>query len=71
MTDFAAARRTMVDNQIRTYDVTDQSCSGSFETVPREHFVAERQMRDFAYLDREQTARDGQTRCWRRWCWPV
>lgn len=61
MTDFTAARRTMVDNQIRTYDVSDKVVLAAFETVPREHFVAERDAA-LAYLDREQTARDGQTR---------
>jgi protein-L-isoaspartate(D-aspartate) O-methyltransferase len=37
--EFAAARRTMVDNQIRTYDVTNKAILSAFETVPREVFV--------------------------------
>ena len=61
MTDFAAARRTMVENQIRTYDVTDQKLLASFERVPREAFVDVSE-RATAYLDRPQWARDGKTR---------
>lgn len=61
MTDFAAARRTMVSNQLRTYDVTDQTLLAAFETVPREVFVADGEGHK-AYLDREVTARDGRTR---------
>lgn len=61
MTDFAAARRTMVDNQIRTYDVSDKLVLAAFEAVPREHFVPVSDAA-VAYIDREQTARDGVTR---------
>ena len=61
MTDFAAARRTMVSNQLRTYDVTDQNLLAAFESVPREAFVVDGQG-TVAYLDREVTARDGATR---------
>jgi len=57
MIDYAAARRTMVENQLRTYDVTDQRVLAAFESVPREAFVSDRQ-RAIAYLDRELTARD-------------
>lgn len=60
MTDFAAARRTMVENQIRTYDVTDQTLLASFSSVPREAFVAGTE-KATAYLDRLQRARDGKT----------
>jgi protein-L-isoaspartate(D-aspartate) O-methyltransferase len=49
-TDFAAARRTMVDGQLRTYDVTDQALLGAFLSVPRERFVAPAQA-GIAYLD--------------------
>lgn len=58
MTDFAAARRTMVENQLRTYDVTDQRVLGAFGAIAREAFVEERQ-RAIAYLDRPLTARGG------------
>ncbi len=51
----------MVENQIRTYDVTDQALLAVFAAVPREVFVAGGE-RATAYLDRLQTARDGKTR---------
>lgn len=34
------ARRVMVDNQIRTFDVTDRDVLAAFDVVPRERFVA-------------------------------
>ena len=34
--DFAAARQTMVDSQVRVNDVTDQSIQAAMRTVPRE-----------------------------------
>ncbi len=37
--DFATLRRTMVDRQIRTYDVSDLRVVDRFEEVPREKFV--------------------------------
>jgi protein-L-isoaspartate(D-aspartate) O-methyltransferase len=37
--DYALARRTMTENQLRTYDVTDHAVLSAFETVPRENFV--------------------------------
>lgn len=37
--DFEAARRTMVDTQIRPNDVTDPAIVGAFLRVPREAFV--------------------------------
>ena len=48
---FAAARRVMVDNQIRTFDVTDRALLSAFDTVPRERFVPA-DCRELAYLDR-------------------
>ncbi|WP_026088119.1 protein-L-isoaspartate O-methyltransferase family protein [Bartonella rattaustraliani] len=48
--DFAELRRKMVDNQIRTVDVTDLSVLKAFLTVPREDFVPE-DMRALSYLD--------------------
>jgi protein-L-isoaspartate(D-aspartate) O-methyltransferase len=39
MTDFAAARRMMVDGQVRTADVTDRRLLAAFLEVPRERFV--------------------------------
>ena len=39
MIDFAQTRRNMVDGQLRTYDITDQSVLTAMGRVPREHFV--------------------------------
>jgi protein-L-isoaspartate(D-aspartate) O-methyltransferase len=38
-TDFATLRRTMVDCQIRTFDVTDQTLLAQFSQIPREKFL--------------------------------
>jgi protein-L-isoaspartate(D-aspartate) O-methyltransferase len=51
MLEFQQARRNMVDCQLRTCDVTDQTLLAAFETVPRERFVPEA-ARPIAYLDR-------------------
>jgi len=48
--DFVSLRRKMVDNQIRTVDVTDLGVLAAFLDVAREDFVAQTK-RDFAYLD--------------------
>lgn len=50
MTDFVAARRTMVESQIRTVDVTDLRVQAAFEQVPRELFVP-LPLRGLAYSD--------------------
>jgi protein-L-isoaspartate(D-aspartate) O-methyltransferase len=39
LSDFATQRQTMVDCQIRTFDVTDQDVIARFLDVPRERFV--------------------------------
>jgi len=39
MFDYAAARRHMIDNQIRTNDVTDPVVLAAFRQVPRETFT--------------------------------
>lgn len=49
--DFARARQTMVDTQIRTGDVTDQHVLEAFLAVPREAFLPASQ-RTLAYRDR-------------------
>lgn len=50
--DFAAARRHMVDSQIRTVAVTDPLVIEAMLAVPREYFVpAER--RNLAYIDED------------------
>ncbi len=50
MIDFAAARRMMVDGQVRTSDVTDPRLIAAMLDIPRERFVPETQA-DLAYLD--------------------
>jgi protein-L-isoaspartate(D-aspartate) O-methyltransferase len=50
MTDFAAARRNMVDGQVRTADVTDLRIIAAMLEVPREQFVAPA-LAGLAYLD--------------------
>jgi protein-L-isoaspartate(D-aspartate) O-methyltransferase len=39
MVDFAQARRTMVDCQLRTFDISDTPLLDAMNTVPRERFV--------------------------------
>lgn len=50
MTDFSRARRTMVDNQLRTSGITDWRILDAMNRVPRETFVPESQI-DFAYSE--------------------
>ena len=50
MIDFAAARRMMVDGQIRTSDVTDLPLIAAMMDVPRERFVPHAKAA-LAYLD--------------------
>ena len=50
--DFEAARVKMVDNQIRTTDVTSHSVLSAFLTVPREAFVPEK-AKVLAYIDND------------------
>jgi protein-L-isoaspartate(D-aspartate) O-methyltransferase len=52
MADFAAARRTMVEGQIRTVDVTAPRLLAAFLDVPRERFVPPGS-EALAYLDRD------------------
>jgi protein-L-isoaspartate(D-aspartate) O-methyltransferase len=52
MADFAALRQRMVDNQLRTREVTDRDVIRAFSTVPRENFAAPDEQ-PFAYTDRE------------------
>jgi protein-L-isoaspartate(D-aspartate) O-methyltransferase len=59
MIDFAAARRMMVDGQVRTADVTDRRLLAAMSDVPRERFVPESKA-ELAYLDRDLPASDGQ-----------
>ena len=60
MTDFAAARRHMVDGQVRTADVTDHRIISAMLEVPRERFVPPPSAA-LAYLD--QASPVGGGRC--------
>ena len=54
MIDFAHARKTMVDNQLRTSSITDRRILNAMGKVPRELFVPEAR-RDLAYIDAAQS----------------
>jgi len=58
MTDFAAARRHMVDGQVRTADVTDLRIIGAMQEIPRERFVPAAEA-GIAYLDLDVPAGEG------------
>ena len=55
MIDFTAARRMMVDGQVRTSDVTDRRIIAAMLELPRERFVPATNA-DLAYLDRDVPA---------------
>src|ERR1041385_7610834 len=61
MADYAQARRTMVDCQVRPSDVTDLRIIAAMLDVPRERFVAPAQ-RAVAYLDIDVPAAEGSRR---------
>lgn len=50
MTDFASARQTMVDTQVRTEGVTDHDVLRAMSNIPREKFLPPRS-RPFAFID--------------------
>ncbi len=52
MTDFALARRNMVESQVRTNDVTDRRLISALLEVPRERFVPA-SVRELAYIDED------------------
>ena len=52
MPDFAAARRMMVDGQVRTSDVTDPRIIAAMLELPRQQFVPQRHAA-LAYVDRD------------------
>lgn len=58
MADFAAARRMMVDGQVRTNDVTDQRLIAAMLDIPREAFVP-RAVRELSYLDLDVPVGEG------------
>jgi protein-L-isoaspartate(D-aspartate) O-methyltransferase len=61
MTDFATARRHMVDGQVRTADVTDLRILSAMLEIPRERFVAPAAA-GLAYLDLDLPVGDGSRR---------
>ena len=56
--DFQAARRAMVDSQLRPQAVTDPLVIAAMATVPREAYVPE-ESRVFAYIDRVVSLGEG------------
>lgn len=66
MMDFAAARRAMVDGQVRTSDVTDLGVIAAMLEIPRERFVP-RTMEPLAYLDRDLPLNGGPAGKASRW----
>ncbi len=58
MIDFAAARRMMVDGQVRTADVTDLRLIAAMGELPRERFVSPNKA-DLSYLDLDLPAGEG------------
>jgi protein-L-isoaspartate(D-aspartate) O-methyltransferase len=58
MADMQHQRRVMVDNQIRTFDVTDRDLLAAFDRVPREVFL-DTGDRATAYTDRAVTVHAG------------
>ena len=56
-TDYTAARQKMVDNQIRTTDVTSHSVLKAFLTVAREDFVPT-PLKPLAYIDTDLRVSD-------------
>lgn len=60
MIDFAAARRMMVDGQVRTADVTDLALLAAMDEVPRERFVPAARA-ELSYLDLDLPAAEGRT----------
>ena len=52
MTDFAEARTIMVDNQVRTSDVTSHALIAAMKEVPREAFAPD-ELKPLAYIDED------------------
>ncbi len=60
--DFAAARDTMIESQVRTNDVSDLALQGAMRVVEREQFVVA-EKRAFAYAEVTSPTPSG------RWLW--
>lgn len=61
MVDFSQARRTMVDSQLRTFDVNDIPLLDAMDSVPRELFVLPGR-EELAYIDQNVLVSDGAER---------
>lgn len=61
MIDFAAARRMMVDGQVRTADVTDPRVLAAMGELPRERFAPASKI-ELSYLDLDLPANSGGSR---------
>ena len=61
MIDFTQARRTMVDSQLRTFDVNDIRLLDAIDAVPRERFVLPGS-EQLAYSDQELPVSEGADR---------
>ncbi len=59
MIDYAKVRRMMVDNQLRTYDISDLGVLSAMNEVPREIF-APADMANLAYSDRPLVIAQGE-----------
>lgn len=59
MIDFARVRRTMVDHQLRTYDITDLGILTAMNEIPRERFAPESE-RQLAYSDLSLRVAEGE-----------
>lgn len=70
MLDFAAARRWMVEGQVRTADVTDLRIQGAMLELPRERFVSPDKA-ELAYLDLDLPIGPGGSRAARRLLKPM
>ena len=71
MVDYAQARRTMVDCQVRPSDVTDLRIIAALLDVPRERFVPGGAAPDRLSRPRcSGRTRHGRARCSSRWCFP-
>src|SRR5215218_1325814 len=58
--DFAAARRAMIDSQLRPEGVTNPAVLAAMGSIPREQFVPE-ELRPLAYSDRPLDFGKGQS----------
>ena len=57
------ARFNMVEQQIRTWEVSDQSILETMEAIPRDHFVAQAQ-KNLAYAELQLPIGHGETMMW-------